>query len=163
MSCGLTQAIEQLASSSQASDYGKTGIHHQHVATLETVLEVAATFFDGGYILEMLTCQDRREKDEGMRLCYTFNSLESVDRHLVHVDIAGGLETEEFAAPTMSALAGGANWQEREVFDMYGVTFTGHPELERLLLPEDSDFFPLRKDFGRIEDAENEDAEDADE
>ncbi len=153
MSDGL-QALADLTSASEEMDYGKTGLHQRHTASLENVLKVGKTFLDEGYILEMLTCQDLREKEEVMRLCYTFNSLDAVDRHLVHVDIAGGLASEQFEAPTMSNLTGGANWQEREVFEMYGVTFTGHNELERLLLPEDADFFPLRKDFGRIEDAD---------
>lgn len=157
MSETLTETLQSLGVESEELDYTKTGMHARHTASLENVLEVGKAFVDAGHIFEMLSCQDLRESDELMRLCYTFNSLEAVDRHLVHVDIAGGLEAETFEAPTMSNLASGANWQEREVFDMYGVTFTGHPQLERILLPEDADFFPLRKDFGRIEDAEDAD------
>ncbi len=41
----------------------------------------------------------------------------------------------------------GANWHERETYDMFGFIFVGHPKLERILLPEDVTFFPLRKDF----------------
>jgi NADH-quinone oxidoreductase subunit C len=49
--------------------------------------------------------------------------------------------------PTLSAIYPGADWHERETHDFFGVIFSGHPDLTPLLLPEDADFHPLRKDF----------------
>jgi NADH-quinone oxidoreductase subunit C len=54
------------------------------------------------------------------------------------------------AAPSVPSLSGiwtSANWQEREVFDLFGITFTGHPKLERLIMPDEWEGHPLRKDY----------------
>lgn len=50
-------------------------------------------------------------------------------------------------APTLEKLWKSADWFEREVFDLYGVVFEGHPDLRRIMMPEDYQKFPLRKDF----------------
>ena len=49
--------------------------------------------------------------------------------------------------PSVVELWKGADWMEREVFDMFGVTFSGHPDLRRILMPEEFTAFPLRKDY----------------
>jgi NADH-quinone oxidoreductase subunit C len=49
--------------------------------------------------------------------------------------------------PSVVDLWRGADWMEREVYDMYGVTFTGHPDLRRILMPEGFSEYPLRKDY----------------
>lgn len=49
--------------------------------------------------------------------------------------------------PSMYPLWRSADWLEREVYDMFGITFTGHPDLRRILTPEEFTAFPLRKDY----------------
>ena len=53
----------------------------------------------------------------------------------------------EPALPSVYELWNGADWMEREVYDMFGVVFEGHPDLRRILMPEEFTAFPLRKDY----------------
>jgi NADH-quinone oxidoreductase subunit C len=61
----------------------------------------------------------------------------------VRVELAGP-STE---LPTVSGVWPSANWQERELWDLFGIVFTGHPNLDRILTPEDWEGHPLRKDY----------------
>ena len=57
------------------------------------------------------------------------------------------LNPPELDVPSAYPLWKSADWLEREVFDMYGIVFTGHPDLRRILMPEEFTAFPLRKDY----------------
>ena len=57
------------------------------------------------------------------------------------------LNEPELTVPSVYPLWRGADWMEREVFDMFGITFDGHPDLRRILMPEEFTAFPLRKDY----------------
>ncbi len=54
---------------------------------------------------------------------------------------------EEPEVPTVTTIWPGANWLEREIFDMMGISFSGHPQMNRLLMPEDWDGHPHRRDY----------------
>jgi NADH-quinone oxidoreductase subunit C len=128
--------------------YEQTGFHHSHRCAPHNLVEVGALFRDGGFFLEMITCLDLRETDSLMRMVYTFNRFEETQRHRLHIDLEIGV-----SVPSLVSSFAAANWFEREVYDMYGIVFEEHPDLKRILLPDDADFFPLLKDFGRIDEA----------
>ncbi len=76
-------------------------------------------------------------------LAYQLYSLEH--NHRLRVKVF--LPEDDARAPTLWNVWKASNWLEREIYDMFGVTFDGHPDLRRILMPADYDGYPLRKDF----------------
>ena len=74
---------------------------------------------------------------------YQLLSMQRTER----LNVKTRLGTDEPRLPTVVDLFPGANFQEREVYDMFGVVFDGHPDLRRILMPEDYEGFPQRRDF----------------
>jgi NADH-quinone oxidoreductase subunit C len=65
----------------------------------------------------------------------------------LHLVIRTRVPRAKAELPTIQGVFPGANWHERETHEMFGIKFLGHPDLTPLLLPEDADYHPLRKDF----------------
>jgi NADH-quinone oxidoreductase subunit C len=69
--------------------------------------------------------------------------MKNVDR----ISVKARVHTESPRMPSVTELFPGADYPEREVFDMFGVEFDGHPDLRRILMPEDYEGHPQRRDF----------------
>jgi NADH-quinone oxidoreductase subunit C len=68
-------------------------------------------------------------------------------KHKIRIVLKAKVDERDCVVPTISSVYTGANWQEREVYDMFGIEFSDHPDLRRIYMPEDYEYFPLRKDF----------------
>jgi NADH-quinone oxidoreductase subunit C len=121
-------------------DYDKTGYHLEAAAQPAQMPEVAQAMLAADCFLESCTAVDLVESFD---LVYHFASYTELCRTAVHVPLG-----KKKGMPTISHLYPGADWYEREVFDLFGIHFFNHPNLKRLLLPEDADFHPLLKEFG---------------
>jgi NADH-quinone oxidoreductase subunit C len=76
-------------------------------------------------------------------LVYEFTSVKNVATLEIRVRVPG----INPSMPTIEKLYPNANWREREIFDMFGITFEGHSDMRRILMPHDWEGHPLRKDY----------------
>lgn len=86
---------------------------------------------------------DRFTSEDRFEVIYHLISLRDRQRLFVKVRV----DEELPVLPTVTDIWKGANWNEREVYDMFGIRFEGHPDLRRIFLPEDFKYYPLRKEF----------------
>lgn len=96
-------------------------------------------------MLSSLTAIDYLNLDREPRfdVVYHLYSLEIQD----WIRLKAPVDEDDCAIDSICKLWSGANFMEREVFDMFGITFNGHPNMTRILMPEDWEGHPLRKDF----------------
>jgi NADH-quinone oxidoreductase subunit C len=97
-------------------------------------------------LLVDVTCVDYlnyRDATDRFGLAYLLASTTTNER----IKVRAFLNEPDLTVPSAVPLWEGANWLEREVYDMFGITFEGHPDLRRILMPEEFEAFPLRKDY----------------
>ena len=83
--------------------------------------------------------------DSGPRFEVVYNLISTVYRHRIRLKVR--LPEEDPRIDTVASVWHTANWHEREAYDLMGITFDGHPDLRRILLPEDWEGHPLRKEY----------------
>ena len=97
-------------------------------------------------LLVDITCVDYlayRDARDRFGLVYLLANTRTNDRLTVRTFV----HEPDPTVPTATPLWEGANWLEREVYDMFGIVFDGHPDLRRILMPDEFTAFPLRKDY----------------
>jgi NADH-quinone oxidoreductase subunit C len=89
-----------------------------------------------------ITAVDYPQRQKRFMIVYLLLSHENNLRIIININI-----NEDFEVPSLTKIFPSANWMEREVFDMYGISFKNHPDLRRILTDYGFDGHPLRKDF----------------
>ena len=141
--------LEQTVKSGLATVVKTTTINHGQlfietsVETLYSIILYLKTNYKCRFKqLIDITAVDYPEKEKRFKIVYLLLSHENNLRILININI-----DERTPAPSITKIFPSANWMEREVFDMYGITFNDHPDLRRILTDYGFEGFPLRKDF----------------
>jgi NADH-quinone oxidoreductase subunit C len=116
------------------------------IVSPEKISEICQSLHDeyGFPWLEVLTAVDYwPEQEPRFHVIYFLYSIEKSMRIGLRVPLPGVSPS----LPTMVELFANANWRERELWDMFGIHFEGHPDLRRILMPHDWQGHPLRKDY----------------
>ncbi|HEX3623654.1 MAG TPA: NADH-quinone oxidoreductase subunit C [Acidimicrobiales bacterium] len=120
-----------------------------------TYVDVVGFLYDDGYRVcvdltgvDYLAHPDRQLPDgvRPERFEVVVNLLSTERRHRIRVRVQ--VPEDDPSLPSIFLLHPGTEAHERETYDMFGIVFTGHPDLSRILMPDDWEGHPLRKDFG---------------
>jgi NADH-quinone oxidoreductase subunit C len=90
-----------------------------------------------------LTAVDWHPSEPRFEVVYHLHSIERNERLRLKCRVSG----DAAEIDSVTSVWRSANWHEREVFDLFGIVFRGHPDLRRIMLPEDWEGHPLRKDY----------------
>jgi NADH-quinone oxidoreductase subunit C len=147
--------VELIHGCAMALSHGQTvafPTREQYIGLLKKLLDDGYTMCSDLTAVDYLTHPGRTLPSgviaERFEVVLNLTSITTRDRIRVRVQVS----VDDAVLPTAFNLWPGTEAMEREVFDMFGVSFDGHPDLTRILMPEDWDGHPLRKDYevGRI-------------
>lgn len=120
-------------------------IEVQHVDVKDYHEDIQTLFNEGYEMMVDLTAVDWfRKKEPRFEVVVNLLSLSKNKRKTIKVKV----DDKTLTIPSITDIYPGANFYEREVFDMFGILFENHPELTRILMPDDWIGYPLRKDYG---------------
>ena len=112
----------------------------------DSLLDIVQFLKDEPYAYSMLldlTCVDYKGQEPRFEMVYHLYSIRNTQRLRIKARLSG----EDLQVDSLTPLWKNANWLEREVYDMFGVNFKGHPDLRRIFMYDGFEGYPLRKDF----------------
>ncbi len=118
----------------------------KHVSKDQLKNELLSLKASGFEVLMDLTAVDYLHPHHHTEVIYFLHNPTNYERTRIVVTV----ELEE-PIPSVTDIWEGANWYERELYDMFGVHFTGHPDLKRILMPDDWKGHPMRRDYALTE------------
>ena len=121
---------------------GETTLVLKDAGRIADVCSFAKSALGFDYLVD-LSSLDNYGEDPRFTLIYELSSM----THRCHLRLKTDVSEETSELPTVTTVWRTANWHEREVYDMMGIRFRGHPDLRRILMWEGYPFHPLRKDF----------------
>jgi len=124
------------------------GEHIVHVQGQDILLVLTELKDDGFNFLADLTAIDNLTLGGFERFAVSYHLLSH--KTTERLTVKAYIPEEKPSLPSVESLWKTADWQEREVFDLYGIKFEGHPNLIRIMNPDDFDGHPLRKDYPRL-------------
>lgn len=117
-------------------------VDEEHLFSLLKYLKEKEGF---NYLVDIVTI-DHYQEGERFEILYNIVNLEKNIRIRVKAMLKGEFPEVE----SVTSLWPSANWYEREAYDMMGIRFRNHPDLRRMYLPEDFEYYPLRKEFPQL-------------
>ncbi len=122
--------------------------YHGDVSLLvpsEKIVSACQWMHSGGFeLLSAMTAVDYwPQEDPRFHVIYVFTSLSKNQTLFLRVPVPG----LNPSLPSISSIYRNADWREREIWDMFGIKFVGHPDLRRILMPAEWEGHPLRKDY----------------
>jgi NADH-quinone oxidoreductase subunit C len=116
---------------------------HLEIAREELLRAAALLRDDPDLACDSLMCLTGLDFPDRLEVVINLHSF----KHGHKITIKAKCPKDDSVIPTVSAIWPTAEWHEREAFDLIGIRFEGHPDLRRILLPEDWEGYPLRKDY----------------
>ena len=145
-------SVEQLSSRLESYILSSSEFRGEHTFTVDsskivevfTILKNELGFL---YLVDITAVDFLGIKSPRFEMVYQLHRFGEDYEDNLRIRIKTTIPDDNSSIDSVTPVWRGADWLEREVFDMFGITFNGHPDLRRILMPEDYDEYPLRKDF----------------